>query len=314
MARAGQVAGQSETFRKNTNLNFTRQSTTFTIESAGSIVNYSVTDGQTRFTRPLEWVFGMGVLGQTFLYQSGGRWYESEVSFYSHLNELGITPGHGTEPHAELKDVLGKELSTVEAQRCFGCHTTEATIDHDFRPQEALDGITCEGCHGPGLQHVTKMSGPIVLSNSSASSPAIVNPGYFSPVDSVDFCGACHRTWADIAFAQNPGTDVVRFQPYRLEKSRCWGRNGDARITCVACHNPHEPLQRDDILYDKQCLSCHKVQSDKTKQANQTGKACPVAAGKCVSCHMPKVAVASMHGTFTDHFIRVVRPGEQFPR
>jgi hypothetical protein len=28
---------------------------------------------------------------------------------------------------------------------------------------------------------------------------------------------------------------------------------------------------------------------------------------------MPKVAVASMHGEFTDHYIRVVKPGEGFP-
>jgi hypothetical protein len=33
-----------------------------------------------------------------------------------------------------------------------------------------------------------------------------------------------------------------------------------------------------------------------------------------VACHIPKVEVAGMHAEFTDHWIRVVRPGEATPR
>jgi hypothetical protein len=32
-----------------------------------------------------------------------------------------------------------------------------------------------------------------------------------------------------------------------------------------------------------------------------------------VSCHMPKVDVPEMHYAFTDHWIRIVRPGETYP-
>jgi hypothetical protein len=32
-----------------------------------------------------------------------------------------------------------------------------------------------------------------------------------------------------------------------------------------------------------------------------------------VSCHMPKIAVASAHFKFTDHRIRIVREGQPYP-
>ena len=52
------------------------------------------------------------------------------------------------------------------------------------------------------------------------------------------------------------GVFNVRFAPYRLENSRCWAE-GDSRITCVACHDPHKPLSHDVASYDANCLACH---------------------------------------------------------
>jgi formate-dependent nitrite reductase cytochrome c552 subunit len=42
-------------------------------------------------------------------------------------------------------------------------------------------------------------------------------------------------------------------------------------------------------------------------------KACPIAKANCVSCHMPKVELPNGLITFTDHQIRVVRPGDPYP-
>jgi hypothetical protein len=88
---------------------------------------------------------------------------------------------------------------------------------------------------------------------------SMLNPKRMSPVESVDFCGACHRTPVDVAaFMQaNLAIAKVRFQPARLERSLCWGSDGDPRITCIACHDPHKPLERDATAYDSKCLACH---------------------------------------------------------
>src|SRR5258708_5280209 len=104
-----------------------------------------------------------------------------------------------------------------------------------------------------------------------------------------------------------------RFPPYRIENSRCWGK-GDARLTCVACHDPHRPLQRDATYYDQRCLSCHVNSADAKPAADHPGSACPVARKDCVTCHMPKARVEDIPVEFTDHQIRVVRPNASIPK
>src|SRR5208282_4795575 len=124
--------------------------------------------------------------------------------------------------------------------------------------------------------------------------------------DSVDFCGACHSTWADVVEAHRKiGLARIRFEPYGLEQSRCWGTNGDRRITCVACHDPHRPLVHEPSAYDSRCLACHGARTESQKPAAKT--VCKVAASNCVTCHMPKYELPEMHALFTDHDIRVVR-------
>ena len=311
MAQAGRRADEADLLRRYTSLLFVREPYTYRIATHGASSDYSVTDGQQTVAAPISWAFGVGEYGQTYLYLKDQVWYESEVSLYPKPGVLDMTTGHPAVLHASLDEALGHSLNAEETRHCFACHTTMSTTAHRFDPEGAVGGIACEACHGPGREHVAKMA----AGTKSDEDVAITNPGRMSPVDSVDFCGACHRTWADVAFtrASGLGLAVVRFQPYRLEKSRCWGTSGDQRITCIACHNPHEPLNRDASSYDPQCLACHVVRNDLHPQPQKQGAACPVSADKCVTCHMPKYALKDMHGEFTDHMIRVVRKGEKFP-
>jgi len=52
------------------------------------------------------------------------------------------------------------------------------------------------------------------------------------------------------------GINNVRFQPYRIFNSKCY--SDDRRISCISCHNPHEPLKQDAAFYDAKCLACHQ--------------------------------------------------------
>jgi hypothetical protein len=141
----------------------------------------------------------------------------------------------------------------------------------------------------------------------------ILNPRSLNPVDSVDFCGACHRTSIDVVQARAYGPINVRFQPYRLEKSRCWAQ-GDERLVCLACHNPHQPLVRSTTFYDQRCLNCHSSRGDESRGSSTPPPAvCPKATANCTTCHMPKYDVPEMHAKFTDHFIRIVRGAEPYP-
>lgn len=147
---------------------------------------------------------------------------------------------------------------------------------------------------------------------SGRSAALISSAAKLSPTDSVDYCGACHRTSADVALMGVSGVLTLRFPAYRLERSRCWGKSGDGRLTCIACHDPHEDLVHDAMAYDKQCLGCHRAAgSSKLSAANQL-PSCPTGRSGCVSCHMPKHEIPEMHATFTDHRIGIYPPGAPF--
>jgi len=266
---------------------------------------YSTTNGQQSASAVLNWVFGDRQFGDTFLYQQGGNYFESRVSYYTATNGLDLTTGRTRFSPSRLETALGRRMSPDEPPLCFGCHSTASSADGMFRPAGMILGVTCEACHGPGAQHVAQMS----LEHDATASPLIFNPARLDPADSMDFCGACHRTAADVTLNPVSGAFVLRFPAYRLEQSRCW-RNGDARLTCTACHDPHKVRVQDAAFYDKVCVSCHSPASDAIKAQTHAIPTCKVSNHDCVRCHMPKQMIRSMHTEFTDHKIAI--HGEQF--
>jgi hypothetical protein len=200
-----------------------------------------------------------------------------------------------------MDEAMGRPVADAELRRCFGCHTTASAAAGQFDSSQAMPGITCEGCHGPGRRHVDVMK----QRPRAQGITHIFNPASLEPADSVDFCGACHSTFWDVKLAGEKGSAAIRSQPYRLLSSRCWSA-GDGRITCVACHNPHAPLVRDPLAYDVRCHGCHVARGASVTREHP-GRACTVAEARCATCHMPKYELPEMHHEFTDHLIRVVR-------
>ena len=118
-----------------------------------------------------------------------------------------------------------------------------------------VPGVTCEACHGPGAKHVAAVE----QGRLAEVKPSMANPRRSDPAVSVDFCGACHATWWDVTLAGEKGIAALRSQPFRLQSSRCWGGKAMPRLTCVACHDPHRPLEREAVAYDARCLACHSA-------------------------------------------------------
>ena len=283
----------------------------YEIKTADHQSLYSVTDGTRTLTAPLLWAFGNGRVGQSYLFKKAdGKFYEARVTYFDTLSTLHFTPARALEAPKNLEEAMYRPVDAEEIKRCFGCHTTASTMGEKFDEQKLMLGVSCEACHGAGGKHVAAteaaMAGELVPDGE-----AMFNPARLIPVDSVDFCGACHGTWWDVKLSGAKGVTTAKSQPYRLVDSKCWGK-GDARLTCIACHNPHAPLETDSVAYDKVCFSCH-VGTGENKTASRAGVACPVGTRDCVSCHMQKVFVPEMHFKFTDHRIRVVRGNEAYP-
>jgi Cytochrome c3 len=314
MAHAASRASETDLLRSNPKLSFSTPPYQTVITSSRLSSTYTVTSSSDSMSGRLLWSIGAGVKGQTFLLDYLGITFESQLSYFPSISGLDITPEHPRGTPQFLESAFGAPQTAQAAQQCFACHTTTSTVRRQFDPEHATPGVTCEACHGPGARHVKEMK----ARQLNTGSDAILDPASFGPVQLVDFCGACHRAPLDVTSAKDFTPLNVRFQPYRLSKSRCWSRP-DPRITCIACHNPHEPLVRDAGSYDAKCLACHSAaNTGATVDAShglQTTKpsACPVSTDHCVSCHMPKYPDPQFHGSFTDHDIRIVRPGDPYP-
>jgi Cytochrome c554 and c-prime len=303
MARTATRAAGSEVLKPGRTLSFDRGGYRYEITSSNAGVIYSVSGGGAAQSAPLTWAFGDGKVGQSFLFERDSAFYEARVSYYDAIDALDFTPARAVDAPRTLDEAMARPVGQPEIRRCFGCHTTASTAGAVLDVSQATPGVTCEACHGPGRRHVEA----IKLRRTDEAAAAVLNPAKLDPIDSVDFCGACHATFWDVKLADERGIAALRSQPYRLQSSRCWN-GGDRRLACIACHNPHVPLVRAAAAYDARCGACHAAKGAGPTPARPV-RGCRVAEAGCTSCHMPRYEVPGMHHAFTDHLIRVVRRG-----
>jgi hypothetical protein len=314
MRRTAFNADASQALHSHPRLSFSVGPYHYLIETDARHSLYTVTNGKQTLSSPLLWAFGTPRVGQSYLFKRpDGHFYEARVTYFATLKTLGFTPSRDLLHPKDLEEAMDRQVPAAEVNRCFSCHTTAAVIGDQFDEQHLIPGVTCENCHGPGAKHVADMKKLMGGDLAAAAKNDIYNSGHLSPNDAVDFCGACHGTWWDTKLSGAKGPSTTRSAPYRLVESKCWGKYGDSRLVCTACHDPHQPLVTDDASYDHACLRCHSTTIGAALTAEHPGKACPVAKKDCASCHMPKVYVKEMHADFTDHRIRIVRPGQPFP-
>lgn len=283
---------------------------TYRITREGNTSLYKVSDGKRELSVPVLFCFGQGTAAQTYVLRYEGVFYESRVSFYSGLGALDLTINHPRSAPPSLEDALGRRMTEEAARGCFACHTTGAAhAPGRFEPEKLSAGVSCEACHGPGERHVAAARA------KNLRDPFTFNPAELDALDlSQEFCAACHQGFdAVMSMEAQGGAGNIRFQPYRIFNSRAHLLN-DKRMSCTACHDPHGPLERDEAFYDSKCTACHLTTAKEPKTRERNASACPVATHGCSDCHMPKVELPGMHFKFTDHWIRITKPGAPVPR
>src|SRR5688572_1848473 len=262
MAMAMEQVGASKILGDNPQLTMRVGAYSYQIKRDGKQSFYSVTDGKDTISLPILYAFGQGKMGQTYVLQHEGKFYESLVSFYKEPKALDFTIGAPRMEPGSLLDAVGRVLPPNEVSNCFGCHATGAVVGAQLRLDNFTHGIRCESCHGPGGKHVEAVKA------GEPGATGIFNPGLLSGDElTQQFCASCHRGSDEFSLLKSMEINNVRFQPYRIFHSKCY--SDDRKISCTACHNPHEPLREDPAYYDKRCLECHSL---KTKSATKAGE------------------------------------------
>lgn len=304
MGRALLLPGANTVLAAHPKLTVRKGAYTYTVETHGGRGTYNVSDGTRTISIPILWSFGSGA--QTWVLERGNQLYESLVSYYPTIQGLDITTGDERLKPDTLDAAVGRPLDERDARTCFSCHATNAVSQGKLDFHSMKPGLTCEHCHIGATQHMAD----IFQGNTDTIPPDLSK---LSSEKMSDFCGGCHRTWETVVRSDWRGPANVRFQPYRLANSRCFSGT-DPRISCVACHDPHQQVVRKSTFYDAKCLACHSpAVHAAVGPSARVAKVCPVAKSDCVSCHMPKVNMPNGHLRFTDHDIRIVKPGEAYP-
>jgi tetratricopeptide (TPR) repeat protein len=235
--------------------------------------------------RRAQWAFGAGAKATTWVSQtSEDSIAEHGLTYYASTKSLALTPGHATSA-----DRIYRTFDPVAtALRCFRCHSTgPVTLARKMQVQPGETGVRCEACHGPGRAHA-----------ESDGAVAIQNPKRMTAIRINTLCGACHRE----ASALDDGTDWsnpwnVRHQPSYLHRAACF-RNSQGALSCLTCHDPHQPLKTTAAAYDAKCVSCHPGVTHTA----------PVVSRSCSGCHMPQVP-AGKDLKFTNHWIGIYDAG-----
>lgn len=280
------------------------------------------------FEQEVDWILGSGDHARTYLYRvPGGDLFQLPLAWYTQTQSWGMAPGYDRPDHQDVLRRVRRE--------CIFCHTSHPDVPAgadaygavQVFPARLPEGIGCQRCHGPAAEHVWLALGGVGVREEIRGS--VFNPGRLPPAKRDEVCMGCHlqpsvalpglRRFGRDDFSYRPGEPLAdylvqvdveeeerspaeRFEinhhPYRLRQSRCFLESGGA-LSCLTCHDPHRrvPEGQRAAHYRAACLTCHETDAH------------AVAAGDCVSCHMPKRRTQDVvHVVMTDHLIRR-RPG-----
>ena len=172
------------------------------------------------------------------------------------------------------------EAVGTKPYNCGKCHTTgwQTTEENGGVNQDGLPGmagtfaepgVRCEGCHGPGSDHIAGPSSDNIEHDSSK-----------------ELCGRCHTRDPERRIAASGGLikhheqyDELVNSPHRF-------------MDCGQCHSPHKSTSYGlgGLTEGSDCTQCH---------SSQTVQVPAMADHSCESCHMP---LASKSAVVTGEF------------
>jgi DmsE family decaheme c-type cytochrome len=235
-------------------------------------------------------------------------------------------------PPATPSTQLPADAGYVGSETCKGCHedqwnkfaTTKMGRLMLQHPRSPKEGMGCEGCHGPGKEHVEKGGGkgvggmitfakndktPVDKRNQVCTTCHNKGPHLFwkgSAHESRDVaCTSCHVVMENLTtkhqlaretVMDTCGTCHVKQKGQQLRSSHMPLREG--KMTCTSCHNPHgtiSPTLLKEPSPNATCFTCHT-----DKRGPFLWVHAPVNES-CANCHDP-------HGSNHEQMLKVAKP------
>ena len=277
--------------------------------------------------RRIDWVMGSGHVARTYFTQENGRLFQLPLTWYTR-HGWDFSPGY--RPN-------NARFGRLMPDRCIACHSSypDPLPFLEAKYADAKPGIGCERCHGPGALHVAERRRGAARMGGGDFDNSIVNPARLPLARRLDTCEQCHvHTAVNVlregkeafgyvpsqplrdhwAFFKTTGTIDIVSHADRLRQSPCFlgTANTSRPLECATCHDPHASPP-DSSARNRPCTTCHLPDTLARRLERSDARDDHGDASNCVGCHMPKMQEQGIpHGTFTEHWIRVVR-GDDAP-
>ena len=156
-----------------------------------------------------------------------------------------------------------------KAYKCGPCHMTayNAKGHQDNKPGMIgtwkEDGVGCEECHGPGLDHIKNPIKDNVIMDSSLNG-----------------CAKCHQRGGI-----NPKPPAKGGFIRHHEQANELLASPHKDLTCIECHDPHKRA----VLVKDRCAECHKEKADQLTNTLHGKNGI-----ECKECHMPKIVKSAI--------------------
>ncbi len=224
-----------------------------------------------------------GVLWSDVSYVIGGYGWKARFIGTEAFNQgYIITPAAGANQWNLLPETwTDYHPGEVKPYDCGSCHTTgwQSLDENGGVHQDGLtgfegtfeeQGVTCEQCHGVGVDHVATQSSDDITVDISP-----------------ELCGSCHNRGLDpIDLIPASGGFIKHHEQYNE-----WANSGAhfaGAADCYACHDSHLGTLYDNGGFITTCETCH---ADKADNNNH------LTAIDCVTCHMPKASKSAVPAT-----------------
>jgi predicted CXXCH cytochrome family protein len=257
----------------------------------------------------LSYFIGSGAAARTFLIEDSEFLFESPVTYYRNSASWKASPGFESLDYPNLTRPI--------VPSCLACHASgiqakAGTLNGYASTPFLENGVSCERCHGPGSDHISKGT-------------KMLNPAKLVPAARDSICEQCHLS-GEVRVAKRGSEDKtltpggllaedltvfvragspsdlrVTSHVENLAQSTCKRASGE-KLWCGTCHDPHtapEPAEKAAYFRSK-CLSCHQTQDCHTAEEVRRANG-----DSCTACHMPRSPASDIqHVVFTDHTIR----------
>ena len=152
----------------------------------------------------VDYIIGSGQHTNSHIQNVNGYLHQVPFTYYTQDGKLDFPPGFEDGNNTRFSRTIGLE--------CMSCHNSlpEFVMGSENKFTGVPDGISGEGCHGPGQVHVIEKSQGIIVDTSQYVDYSIVNPSKLADELQFEVCQRCHLQGNAVL---KPGKDWYDFKP-----------------------------------------------------------------------------------------------------